>query len=162
MTALFPMGFLAVSLALGSLFEAISETALQRFYLNHLATISAQLINILSPSNKALVLQNIIFGKAHLEIASTCSGLSFLSLLGAAILVFTTSIRNKVIGVVIGIILVLLLNLVRIISLYFTIAYQPEWFLWIHLYVAPTLMIILCCLFFAGWAFWAIEKNHGE
>jgi exosortase family protein XrtM len=157
---LFPLGFLAVSTFIGFLFEHISENTLRRVYLDQIAIISGQIINLLTPHEHVFVLQNTLHGKAHLEIAPTCSGLGFLDLLGAAIMVFPTSIRNKLTGLIFAIILVALINLGRIIGLYYTMAYLSDWFLWLHLYVAPTLMIILFCLYFAGWTFWTAGKRH--
>lgn len=157
---LFPSGFLLVSVLMEIVFDSISEDIQRYIYLDHLANISADVINLLTPSDRVIVLQNALYGKAHLVIAPTCSGSGFISLLGAAIIVFSTSIKNKLMGLFIGIILVGLFNMGRIIGLYLTMAYQPDWFLWVHEYFTPTLMIMLLCVFFAVWAFWATEKRY--
>lgn len=159
--SLFPLGFLVVSVIIEIAFGNISENALRYAYLDHIAIIAAQLINILTPNDPVLVLGNALYGKAHLVIASTCSGSGFLSLLAAAIIVFSTSVKNKVIGLLMGIVIVIVFNMGRIIGLYLTMAYHPDWFLWVHEYVTPTLMTILFCLFFAVWAFWASDKGYG-
>lgn len=158
---LYPFGFLFVSTLLGALFEIISKSALERHYLNHIATLSGQIIHFITPNDRVLVFQNGVYGRANLQVASTCSGLGFIALLGAAIIIFSTSIQHKLIGFVAGILFVVLLNTGRIAGLYFVMAYHPGWFLWLHLYVAPTLMVILCCLFFVSWSFWTMDKRYG-
>lgn len=158
---LFPFGFLLVSTLLEVLYLNISDTTLRRLYLDPIVSISAQCINFITPNNKVSVHQNaLLSGNAYLEVVRTCSGTGVLFLLIPAIAVFSTSLRNKLVGLVFGLLGVVLLNLGRIIGLYFTMVYQPDWFLLIHLYIAPTLMIVLCCLFFAGWAYWASESRH--
>lgn len=158
---LYPFGFLLVSTLFGTLFEIISKSALEKHYLNLIAALSGQVIHFITPNDRVLVFQNGVYGRANLQVASTCSGLGFIALLGAAIIMFSTSILHKLIGLVTGILLVVLLNTGRIVGLYFVMAYHPGWFLWLHLYVAPTLMVILCCLFFASWSFRTMDKRFG-
>jgi len=49
---------------------------------------------------------------------------------------------------------------VRISALYFVIAYYPTWFLLVHVYLAPTLMVMVGCGYFAWWAFGSMNKTH--
>ncbi|AEG02764.1 exosortase family protein XrtM [Methylomonas methanica] len=157
----FPLGFLVISLTLDSLYLGINDLSLKQFYLNHLAYASANFINFITPGENVAVYQNSISsGKVNLEIARTCSGSTTLFLLMAAILVFYGSVWHKVSGIVFSVLLVSFLNHIRIVSLYFSLAYNPDFFSLIHLYIAPTLTIICCCLFFTWWAFWAIGSTH--
>lgn len=158
---LYPFGFLFVSTLFGALFEMISKSALEKHYLNHIAALSGQIVHYITPNDRVLVFHNGVYGRVKLEVASTCSGLGFIALLGAAIIILSTSILHKLIGLVMGILLVVLLNTGRIVGLYFVMAYHPGWFLWLHLYVAPTLMVILCCLFFASWSFRTMDNRFG-
>jgi exosortase family protein XrtM len=158
---LYPFGFLFVSTLLGALFEILSKSALESHYLNHIATLSGQIIRFITPNDRVLVFQNGVYGRVNLQVASTCSGLGFIALLGAAIIMFSTSIQHKLIGLVAGILFVAALNIGRIVCLYFAMSYHPGWFLWLHLYVAPTLMVILCCQFFVSWSYWTMYKRYG-
>ena len=56
--------------------------------------------------------------------------------------------------------LIYVLNLLRIGVLYFAIAYYPDWFQLIHVYLAPTLMVIVACAYFAWWAFGSTDKTY--
>lgn len=157
----FPLGFLIISLALDSFYLDISDHDLKQFYLNYLANAGAKFINFVMPGENVSVYQNAISsGSVNLEIARTCSGSTTLFLLMAAILVFSGSVWHKVSGIVFSVLLVSFLNHIRIVSLYFSLVYSPDFFSLIHLYIAPTLTIICCCLFFVWWAFWAIGAKY--
>lgn len=158
---LFPMGFLVIALLLDEFYSGINDHDLNQFYLNHVADAGVKVINFVMPGENAAVYQNSISSdRAHLEIARTCSGSGTLFFLIAAILVFSGSFWRKALGIVFSALLVLFLNQSRIIALYFSMAYRPDFFSLIHLYIAPTLTIICCCLFFIWWAFWAIGQKH--
>lgn len=151
---LYPLGFLGVSVFLEVLYLNIPEYFIKKYYLNNIATICAEFINFVTPGEAVFIHENsFLSNKAYLEIAPTCSGSSILFFLVAAISIFSAPVRQKIIGIILSLILVISLNTFRIIGLYFMMAYRPEWFLPTHLYIVPTLTIMICCLFFAWWAF---------
>jgi exosortase family protein XrtM len=98
--------------------------------------------------------------KADLEIVRGCDGAGVLFLVVSAIVVFPSKFNRKLIGLFLGIGLIYLFNLVRISALYFVIAHHPAWFMVIHTYLAPTLMVMVGCGYFAGWAFGSKNKTH--
>lgn len=158
---LYPLGFLGLSTLFEALYLNIPENILKQFYLNPITSISAKFINFVTSSEKAFIHQNSLLSeKAYLEIAPTCSGSSILFFLVAAILIFSASVKHKIIGIILSLILVVFLNTFRIIGLYFVMIYRPEWFLPFHLYISPTLIIIMCCLFFAWWGFTEKAFRH--
>ena len=112
------------------------------------------LIHWLAPLEGVSAVQNhLVSPRADLEIVRGCDGAGALFLVVAAIFSFPETFRRKLIGLGLGILLMYGLNLVRITGLYFLIAYQRDWFPLVHTYLAPTLVILLACLFFAWWAF---------
>ncbi|WP_243221680.1 exosortase family protein XrtM [Methylobacter sp. S3L5C] len=130
-------------------------------YYHGVVTICADLINMLAPLEQVLPQQNHLLSvKANLEIVRGCDGAGVLFLMVSAIVAFPSTWRRKLIGLLLSIGLIYLLNLLRIITLYFIIAYQPDWFLLVHAYLAPTLMIIVGCVYFVWWAFGSTEKIH--
>lgn len=125
-------------------------------YYHSVSRICADLINWINPLEQVFARQNhVLSGKADLEIVRGCDGAGALFLLVSAILVFPSNLPRKLIGLALGIIMIYGLNLIRVSGLYFVIAYCPEWFLLIHTYLAPSLMVILGCGYFACWAFTA-------
>ena len=130
-------------------------------YYHGVVTICADLINMLAPLEQVLAQQNhLLSAKADLEIVRGCDGAGVLFLVVSAIVAFPSTGRRKLIGLLLGIGLIYLINLLRISALYFIIAYQPDWFLLVHTYLAPTLMIIVGCCYFAWWAFGSTNTIH--
>ena len=130
-------------------------------YYHGVVVVCADLINLIAPLEQVLPHQNhLISSKADLEIVRGCDGAGVLFLLISAILVFPAKLGRKLIGLILGIVLIYALNLLRIDVLYFVIAYHPDWFQLIHVYLAPTLMVIVACAYFAFWAFGAAGKAY--
>jgi exosortase family protein XrtM len=130
-------------------------------YYHGVVTVCADLINLISPLEQVLPQQNhLISTKADLEIVRGCDGAGVLFLVVSAILVFPSKLGRKLVGLILGIALIYVLNLLRIGVLYFAIAYYPDWFQLIHVYLAPTLMVIVACAYFAWWAFGSTDKTY--
>jgi exosortase family protein XrtM len=123
-------------------------------YFRGVVTICADLINMIAPLEQVLAKQNFLLSaKANLEIVRGCDGAGVLFLLVSAIVSFSSTWRRKIIGLILGIGFVYLLNLLRICTLYFVLAHQADWFQLLHVYLAPTWMVIMGCSYFAWWAF---------
>jgi exosortase family protein XrtM len=130
-------------------------------YYHGVVTMCADLINMIAPLEQVLAQQNhLLSAKTNLEIIRGCDGAGVLFLVVSAIVAFPSTGRRKLFGLLVGISLIYLLNLLRISALYFIIAYQPDWFLLVHTYLAPTLMIIVGCCYFAWWAFASTNTIH--
>ncbi len=143
----FPVSLFVVYALLHTLYFAIPNEILIIIYQKYVVTLCASIINIITPTEYVSVSKNaLISSRAHLEVVRGCDGVGVMILIISAVLVFSTSIKHKIIGLIAGVGLVYLLNLIRIIGLYFVVVYQKEWFLPIHSYLAPTLIILLCSL----------------
>jgi exosortase family protein XrtM len=142
-------------------FKIPDDLFMKVIYYHGVVTICADLINMIAPLEQVLAQQNhLLSAKANLEIVRGCDGAGVLFLVVSAIIAFPSTWRRKLIGLLLGIGLIYLLNLLRISILYFVIAYRPDWFQLIHVYLAPTLMVLVGCCYFAWWAFGATEKIH--
>ena len=120
-------------------------------YYYGIVSIAAEIVN---PFTQELVIaaQNKLSStKAILEIVRGCDGSGSMFLLAAAMLAFSCSLRHKLTGLIAGIILLYAINMMRIIGLYFIVAYRGEWFLPVHTFFAPTLVILVSALFFIWW-----------
>lgn len=76
------------------------------------------------------------------RIERGCNGLEAVIILFSAIFAFPAPFKNKVIGFVIGFFAIQLLNLVRIISLYYLGQWNYTAFEWFHLYLWQALIIL--------------------
>ncbi|MES2821998.1 MAG: exosortase family protein XrtM [Pseudomonadota bacterium] len=113
----------------------------------------AAIINFLHSGEQVMAARNILSANGvSLEVVRGCDGAGTIFLLAAAIISFSASLKDKFFGLLSGITLLVIINLIRIIGLYFVMAYYEPWFVPIHTYFAPSFIIILNCLFFAGWA----------
>jgi exosortase family protein XrtM len=122
-------------------------------YQEGITRISADLINWIAPQEQAQAVQNRIQSRSTvLEIVRGCDGAGVLFLVVSAVLAFPTTVKQRLVGLLLGLTFTYLLNQVRIVALYFITAHQHHWFLPAHTYLFPTLIIILCSLFFLWWA----------
>lgn len=69
----------------------------------------------------------------------------------AALLAFPLPLVRKVTGLLAAALLIYIVNLVRIISLFFALAYRPQWFDLLHGAIWQTLIILLVAAFFLIW-----------
>jgi exosortase family protein XrtM len=142
-------------------FKIPDDLFMNVIYYHGVVSICADLINMIAPLEQVLAQQNhLLSAKANLEIVRGCDGAGVLFLVVSAIVTFPSTGRRKLIGLLLGIGLIYLLNLLRISILYFVIAYRPDGFQLIHVYLAPTLMVLVGCCYFAWWALGATEKVH--
>lgn len=114
---------------------------------------SVEVINLIAPLEHAQATgHRIVSPQGGLNILNGCEGTESIFLLLAAIVAFTAPWKRKLIGFLLGTALVYVLNQARIVSLYFVAHHDRHWFDLLHGYVAPTLIIILTCVFFLWWA----------
>lgn len=86
---------------------------------------------------------NYIFTRGHgIHIIDGCNGITPLSLLVAGVLAFPTRWRARAWGFAIGIPAVVLVNLVRIMALWYLGLHYPDWFDESHLYIAQAFVIL--------------------
>jgi exosortase H (IPTLxxWG-CTERM-specific) len=78
-----------------------------------------------------------------LDIVMGCDGVEASCLFAAGVLAFPTTWRSKLIGLAFGLPLIHLINLARLVGLYFAGMYMPGSFEEFHVYVAQTIVILL-------------------
>ena len=124
---------------------------------------SASLIHWLNPVQHVMAdLNRLDSSSARLEIVRGCDGSGVLFLLSAALIAFPASRRMRFRGIALGAGVVYLLNLARLVGLYFVAAYHPSWFAPLHSYFIPTLLVVIDSLFFMRWARAASSSiDHG-
>jgi exosortase/archaeosortase family protein len=93
-----------------------------------------------------------------IAIRKGCDAVDPTALLCAAILAFPGLFFRKLIGMAAGIVILQLLNVVRIVTLYFIGSHFPAFFPSAHLEIWPALFILVAILCFVGWRDWATES----
>ena len=123
-------------------------------YLHHdcITSIVAPAINLLSVTDTVLAHSNTITSaNTSLKVVRGCDGAGAVFLLMAGILAFKTTQKLKAIGIIIGLSLIYIINMLRIIGLFFILEHRHSWFQVVHTYLLPTFIVIICTIFFLWW-----------
>ncbi|MEH6583423.1 MAG: exosortase H [Halioglobus sp.] len=112
-------------------------------FTNMLAWLSAALI---TPFDDSVIFYGKILQDAGsgfaVSIESGCNGVEATIVLVAAVVAFPAPWRSRVMAIVIGFLAVQVMNLGRIISLYYLGQWNFEVFTWVHLYLWPVLIML--------------------
>lgn len=90
---------------------------------------------------QGIVLRNIETGAA-VSIQPGCNGVEAMIVVMAAIAATLASWKYKLIGIGLGFLAIQALNVVRIISLFYLLQWNPVWFEWAHLYLWQALIML--------------------
>ena len=94
-----------------------------------------------------------------IAIRRGCDAIEPTGLLCGAILAFPGLFIRKLAGIVAGMIVLQLLNLVRIVTLFWIGShFSKSFFDSVHLEIWPTLFIVVAIACFVGWKDWALEE----
>lgn len=116
-----------------------------------IAQVSGVTLNLLGQgiTMRGTVIENHRFA---VNIRNGCNGVETMLIFISAVLAFPAAWAARAIGLVIGILAIQLINLIRVVALFFTGAYFPELFDASHTVVWQT-VVILCGVLL--WIFWA-------
>lgn len=100
----------------------------------------------------------VIGGRYPLEIVKNCDAIEINILFAAAVLAFPASLRQRAWGLALGLPALVLLNVLRICTLYFIGVHAPERFEVFHVEVWPLCLVAATTLLFLGYASWT-QRN---
>lgn len=100
--------------------------------------------------------------RGSLRIARGCDAVQPSALFVAAVLASPVSMWAKLPGMILGTVLLILLNLVRIVSLFYIQIYFPRAFEVMHIEVWQALFIFLAIALWAWWAWWAVGRGAAD
>lgn len=89
-----------------------------------------------------------------IEIVGACNGMIVCIMYIAAVLAYPCKIKDKAIGIALGIFVIEVVNIIRIVCLIYVIRYFPASFETYHIYVAESVIIAIGVVL---WLFW-VEK----
>ncbi len=90
---------------------------------------------------QGIVLSNMTTG-ASVSIQPGCNGVEAMIVVLAAIAATPAGWKQKFIGLALGVLAIQILNVVRIISLFYLLQWNPVWFEWAHLYLWQALIML--------------------
>ncbi|HZZ91158.1 MAG TPA: exosortase H [Usitatibacter sp.] len=95
------------------------------------------------------------------SIEAGCNGVEAALVLVAAILAFRAPWRPKALGIVVGLAAVQVLNVIRVVTLFYVGQWSARAFEWAHLYVWQTLIIIDVLVVWLLWMRWVGTRAAG-
>ncbi len=130
----------------------ITSSAPFRWYLELNASVSASLLRLFGESARSAGI-GIASPLFSLQIRDGCDALQPIAFFVIAVMASPVSVSrtHRLIPVAVGMLALVTLNLVRIISLYYTGVYFPSAFEMMHLDVWQAAFIFLPLLFWLGW-----------
>lgn len=122
------------------------------------ATVSTAILNLFgegATSDKT----SISSSRYSINIAHGCDAIEPAALFVAAVLAFPATFRSKFPALFAGTFLLLIINLVRIVSLFYTGVYWPKAFETMHVDVWQPAFIVLSLFLWTLWALWATKPR---
>jgi len=104
--------------------------------------------------SSVLVTGRTIQGRFSLEIIRSCDAIEVNILFASAVLAFPARAKKKVFALAIGLTALVVVNLLRIVSLYYVGLYRMAWFETVHLELWPLGMVGAAAISFVLWARW--------
>ena len=119
------------------------------------ARLCGAMLNLIGQHNR--VIDGTLWSgdKAVVTVLPLCSGFEFLCLFSAAVLVFPAPLAKKLPGMLVGVALLLALNLIRIMSLFFIGIHYPNIFTVVHEEIWAMILVIASIVLYVAWIRWA-------
>jgi len=123
-----------------------------KFYKSVLARGSSSIVSFFDSNAIAqgIVLRDQESGFA-VSIQPGCNGIEAAIVLIAALVTFPSSLKQKILGIAIGFVAIQLLNMVRIISLFYLGQWNKTAFDWAHSYIWQALIMLDVLIVFILW-----------
>ncbi|VAW44611.1 hypothetical protein MNBD_GAMMA02-1647 [hydrothermal vent metagenome] len=133
---------LIIGLFLLEIYEPVRQAVILPFT-GLIASFSSWLIQIFDSNVIASgdVIRDSISGHA-IQIAPGCNGVEAMIILLAAVMAFPAPFLYRLKGLFWGFLAIQALNMVRIISLFYLLQWDRNWFEWFHLYLWQALIIL--------------------
>lgn len=155
---LFILKFVGVLVALHVVTQLPLFDRVLPFYLHGVATIAAALTRCFGESTivTGATLQTPTYA---ITVAPACSAVELACYIGAAVVAFPSPWRAKASGFFLGVCLVMILNVVRVTSLFLVGAHARSAFDVTHEDIWAVLLIMASTLFVAGWIAWVTPRK---
>ncbi len=129
-------------------------------FTEQLAAISAALIKLFDTDviSNGIIIQSLSNGTS-VAILAGCNGVEAMICLTAAMLAYPATGWQRFWGLLLGYLAIQSLNIVRIISLFYLLQWNKQWFEWAHLYIWQGLIFLDVLIVFIIWMRWIVKCN---
>jgi exosortase H (IPTLxxWG-CTERM-specific) len=153
----FALTFGALSIASEALYYAVAlDSQSFKVYLEFLARISGAVLAFFG-SDAVVTGTRISSNLFAVEVSQGCDAIQVCSLLAAAVIAFPVEFKRRLRGLVLGVLLLQILNLLRIISLYLIGAYYTDVFRQAHEVAWPGVLIVVTIATWILWVRWETQ-----
>lgn len=121
------------------------------------AKISTFILNIFQVPVKAIG-DSLTGANFSIRIRNGCDAIEATAILFCAMLIYPTNWKNKSVGLLVGLLLLVILNIIRILSLYFVNIYIPSIFEIMHVSIWQVLFIVFPILITLWWIKWSDKQ----
>jgi len=143
-------------------FIDVMELKILPAYMRVNATVSTVVLNMFG-ENATTHGTSIRSSRYSVDIRHGCDAIEPSALFLAAVLAFPAPWRSKLPGLFLGTLVLAIINLTRIVSLFYTGIYFPKWFETMHVDVWQPVFILLSLTLWVLWAWWATkDPNRGK
>ena len=139
-------------------FSSFYSTIFVPWYHHLIAKVSGDLLAILGQEIKVTG-KSISSPRFSVDIIRGCDAVEAIALYVCAVLAFPLPFIKKLPGMIAGTLFLLILNLIRIVSLFLIGAYSPRIFGLMHLDVWQALFIFFAVLLWILWLLWATRNQ---
>ncbi|PIE01099.1 MAG: exosortase H [Thiothrix nivea] len=128
-----------------------------------LAALSAMLVQTFDSQVTAhgIIIQSLK-NDAAVAIQPGCNGIEAMICLTAAVLAYPSTWYERFFGLVVGYLAIQVLNIVRIISLFYLLQWNAQWFEWAHLYAWQALIFLDVLIVFVLWIRWLPSRGKAS
>jgi len=130
-------------------------------YMRFYASASAAVMNLFGEGASADG-TSVASPRYSVNIRHGCDALAPSALFIAAVLAFPGSFRSKIPGLIAGTLVLAVINLVRIITLFYTGIHFPKWFETMHVDVWQPAFVLLSLTLWVLWALWATRRSFAD
>lgn len=125
-------------------------------YLSGYAHVAGAVLALFEPGIR--VSGQEIIGRFGLRIIQSCDAIEAVILFAAAVLAFPVAWWRRSVGLVVGTLGIVAINIARICSLYYVGVYLPARFEFYHLEIWPLMLVASAGLAFLVWTQWATRQ----
>jgi exosortase H (IPTLxxWG-CTERM-specific) len=94
----------------------------------------------------------IVSGRFSMDVENGCNAVETMILFAAAVLAFPASVRDRLVGLAIGLPSIQAINISRLLSLFLLGVHRPDWFSVWHIAIWQTVIILIGVALFVIWS----------
>ena len=132
-----------------------------RPYLALLARVTGGILGVLGQET-ATIETSVSSPAFAMQIVRGCDAIEPVAVFAAAVLASPVAMWSKILGLLAGTLALLLINLGRLVSLFYVGAYFPKAFDLVHLDLWQAAFIVLALCFWAIWVQWATSPGTAQ